>query len=413
MSSSAPASTAPGAGSSGSSGVAAASSFHTLSWVVWLLFALSLAAMTRNGWYLTQLLLCAYLARRILAGNSSSARAWGVFLRFGIFLALLGLLLALLFGGNGRTVLVELPRLHWTITVAGESATLLDLGGPVTLESLLWAASGAFSLITVLVILATFNILVDHYQLVRRVPAVLDRAATVASIGLAFVPEMVRAQGELREGMALRGYTGRSLRDLGPLFIALLQEGLERSIALAEAMEARGYARRGASWSRGRELLVRGGLLAGLALALAGAVGLRGIGSWGVEGSQRLAAGVALGVGLALLALTLASIRRGVRRSAYRRESWRWQDTVLASVSGAGLGIAVFLWWNQRVLFYYTPFPTASWPPWSPAIALLMALPILPALLGWWSRREHRRRDQLLQTARTAARTVARKGEQR
>ena len=123
-----------------------------------------------------------------------------------------------------------------------------------------------------------------------------------------------------------------------PLFVALLAEGLERSIDLAESMEARGFGyaggaggadaargtgevRRtpGGSAARGRvsattsARAVNAALAAALTLLLAGA--------WARGFHPAAVAGwAALGGGLLLLGGALAAVGRQVQQSRFRRE---------------------------------------------------------------------------------------------
>ena len=90
----------------------------------------------------------------------------------------------------------------------------------------------------------------------------------VTSIAITFVPQTVTRFTEIREAQALRGHRVRRIGDLLPLIIPLLAGGMERSMDLAEAMEARGYGRPGAtralrpSWSVvDRTALIAAGVL--------------------------------------------------------------------------------------------------------------------------------------------------------
>jgi energy-coupling factor transport system permease protein len=278
----------------------------------------------------------------------------------------------LLGAGGGRTTLLELPRLEWRLAWGGEPVSLLAVGGKVSLESLVYGLSNALALLAVLLALGTFNTLVDHYQLVRRLPAFLDRSATVASIALTFVPQLVEAQREIREAMALRGYR-RRLRDLPKLFVVLLGEALERSITLAESMEARGFRRReGASaraarWSKGMVVI-------GLGLLVGGAFA-RGYLPESAFGWPLLVGG-----GLAL-GLAFHRVGRGVRRSRLRREEWSRRDSWLAWIPLGVAGILVVLWFFDPSAFSYQPYPRVEWPPFAPGIALAVLVTAVPALV--------------------------------
>lgn len=358
--------------------------FHTGAWTLWLLAAATPTAVTRNPWYLLLVLAAAAAVQRGLVHDRSRSRTWGGFVRFGLFLGLLTLAFNLLFGGAGETELFSWPRWAWETTWNGREVTLFAVGGPVTAESLVHGAVSACALLAILTVLATFNLLVDHYQLVRRVPRFLDQSATVVSIALAFVPELVRAQREIREALALRGYRFRRLRDLPPLFVALLAEGLERSMTLAESMEARGFRRRREEPGRGGETVLRLAVLLALGL-LAGGFYFRADPDLSRVGTLLLAAGSVLLVGV------LIRLGRGVRRTRFRRERWRPRDTVVSLASLTALGIFLTLWWTRRSLLVFDVFPRVHWPGLHPlpmAAALLLIAPIVAVRVSRDSSRE-------------------------
>jgi energy-coupling factor transport system permease protein len=348
---------------------------HTGALVLWLFAALLPTVLTRNPWYLALTLAAAGAMRRVWVRDSRAARTWGRFLRFGLVLGLVSLAFNLLIGGAGETPLLSLPQFRWQIAVQAQPVTLIEVGGPVTLEALIYGLTNAIALLTVLLALSTFNILVDHYQLLRRIPRFLDQSATVASIALTFVPELVRAQQEVREALALRGYRLRRLRDLPPLFVILLAEGLERSINLAESMEARGFSRRSSPGGRGLELLRKA--------AIAGALAMLAAGSFASSywpgtpwGHVFMAAGVALLLG------TIWRVGRGVRRSRYRREIWRRRDSVVAGASLVAIAALLTAWTLHRGLFVFNPYPKFARPPFDPVPVAALALLAAPVLAG-------------------------------
>jgi len=215
--------------------------FHPKAWGLWLLAALAAAVLTQNPFYLLVVILAAGVNYRSLGRESLTAQHWGTFLRIGLALVLFSLFFNLLTANAGDTPLFTLPALRWTITSPDQQSAVVQIGGTVTLEGLVYSLTNALGLMAVLTVFATFNTLVDHYQLLRSTPRFLYQSAIVASIAVTFVPQMVVAQREIREAQALRGHRFQGIRDLPPLFIALLTEGLERSITLAESMDARGF----------------------------------------------------------------------------------------------------------------------------------------------------------------------------
>jgi energy-coupling factor transport system permease protein len=244
--------------------------FHTTTWLLWLLAALLPTLLGQNPWYMLLVLAIAGADYYLLGRDSPVAQSWGFFLRLGLFLVIFNVVFNLLVSSQGATVLFQLPR--WRL--AAGRMIIFQVGGPVTLEGLAYGLANGLSLMAILMTLATFNTLVDHYLLLRSVPRFLHQTAVIISIAVTFVPLMVVAQQEIREAQALRGHRFRGLRDLLPLFIALLVEGLERAIGLAESMEARGFGGRLSASAVWRELLFRAAIAFSLFILLAGTFAL-------------------------------------------------------------------------------------------------------------------------------------------
>ncbi len=343
--------------------------FHSASLLIWLAAALAPSALTRNPYYLTIALAMIAIAHWRLARRSPTADAWAGFAKLSAFFVLFAMLSNVLLGGVGQTKLVTLPALKWR-NEAG--ATLFQIGGPVTLESVIYSLNAALALFAVIAALATFNVLANHYRLLRALPPFLYQAGAAVSIALTFMPQIFRAQREIREARALRGYQGRGVRHWAPFATALLAEGLERAMALAESMEARGFssppgARRQTWFYR---LLVACGLILVLFGALAPALWPSALG-WPVS----LA-------GAALIAATLWRIGRANRRTRYRRELWRGRDTILTACGAVAIAILAAWRLADPAAFVFQPFPKAGWPPFNPLLAtplLFIATPIFLA----------------------------------
>lgn len=357
------------------------SPFHSLALTAWLAAAVLPSLLTSNPVYLGLGLALVGWTHRQVAKRSPSAAAWGSFARFALFFVVFTLIFNVLMGGAGTTVLIELPA--WRVT-GDQGATLFQIGGPVTLESLAAGSLRAIALLLVIYALATFNALADHSQLLRGLPRWLDQAATILSIAIAFMPQLVAAQRDIREALALRGHRLRKLRDFLPLIVVLLDETLERAMGLAESMEARGYSgpplaparRRRPRWLIAGGLLLIGagsvsqdlGLFANLPAVSAapGGAWLSRAVPWGVT---------AAGGAMIVAALRLVGGRN--RRTRYRRELWRPRDTALAATSVVAAMVLVGSFLYDRQIFSYPIFPRLR----PPTVAFKALLPLL-ALLG-------------------------------
>lgn len=353
--------------------------YHSTAWLVWLVAALLPALLTKNPFYLLLAILVVGLtyARLGRAPLGAAGQGWQVFLRVGLVLGVVSLLFNLLFVRAGATPLFTLPELRWENSSQVRPLTVLSVGGVVTLESLVYGLSNGLGLMTILLTFATFNSLVDHYQLLRSTPRFMYQSAIVMSIAITFIPHMVVALREIREAQTLRGRRGRGVRDLPPLFVALLAEGLERSLTLAESMEARGFAGQRSGAGRARGLLLKA-LIALALLLLAGGVFARS--TMMVAGETP--GGLAILAGGLLLVGVLWWLGRSVQRSRYRRDLWRRQDTLLVLASAGTILALLATWITQRTALIFYPYPRVAWPPFTPIVGLALLLLATPALIA-------------------------------
>jgi len=339
--------------------------YHTLTWMAWLCAAAYLTLVNHQP-LVSILLIVATAGVFSAAGRRSPlGQSWGAFLRLGLSMWLVALAFNLLSTHAGRIVLLTLPR-SWPL-----------VGGPITLEAMLYGLSNGATLFAILLVFAAFNLAVDRHRLLRWVPAGLYQAGLVVSIALAFVPQIVTSLRDIREAQRIRGHRFKGLRDLVPLFVPLVTTALERSLTLAESIEARGF---GGSTevdgdpSRTEVALIN---LAGLGLLFAGLLGQTVLpqARW-----PCLSAGV-LGAALLLLALYLQG--RGIRRTHYRRELWRLNDTLVTLACTASILIVSYVRRANPLALWYYPFPPSPvWPTLSPWLGLAAMLITAPALLG-------------------------------
>lgn len=348
--------------------------FHPNVWLLWLLAALLPAILTQNPFYLVLLIVVVSLNYFGLDTQSPTARGWRAFMHLGFILVIISIVFNMLFVRAGVTHLFTLPALRWQTTTEMGQITMIQIGGKVTLESLVYGLSTGLSLMAILFIFATFNTQIDHYQLLRRTPRFLYQSAIVMSIAITFIPHMFLAQHEIRQAQTLRGHRFRRVHDLLPLLVTLLAEGLERSLTLAESMEARGFSS-GVSGQQTRVGLLIKALIALALLILAGGVFL-----WSYI-SLQLMGSILMLVGGTMLGYALWRIGRKAQRSTYRRTMWRQQDTVTAIAAITNLSLVLIVWLIQRSAFIFYPYPQLTWPPFSPLIGVSLLLLLAPVLL--------------------------------
>ena len=326
-------------------------------WLVWVLAGAALAMTIRNPLYTVILLLVARVVD--LACGRPDA---GLRLPLGR-ITLVVLLFATLFNGlfvhSGQTVLFRLPP-AWPL-----------VGGPITLEGMVYGLETGLILLALLFLFVTFNRVVSPGELVRLTPRAFHDLGVVVLIAITYVPETARHLERIREAQAIRGHRLRGLRDWRPVIIPLLVGGLERAMGVAEAMVARGY---GATAGRDQDPRVLAGLVLGLLLLLSG---------WLLSFWQGPLGWLLLGSGALLLGLLLWRNGRRVIHTRYRPRPWTLQDTLVLLSSLVPL-LLVFIPWPflARDTLAYTPYPLIHLPPFDPVVGIAFLLFTLPAFLS-------------------------------
>src|ERR1700687_312712 len=163
----------------------------------------------------------------------------------------------------GATVLFALPD------------QIPALGGPYTLEALVFGASGGITIAAAILAAAPFSLLLDSHEVMDALPAPLSRTGVAIASSLNLVPAVATSFVEVTEAQRLRGWRPRGPRSWLEVVVPVVLTSVEGSIQLAESMEARGFCSGGrtsvASKAMGRAdwlLVAASGLaLAGFAIA--------------------------------------------------------------------------------------------------------------------------------------------------
>lgn len=304
---------------------------HPLAWWLWGLGLAAAALRTTNPILLLALIA---VAGWVVASRRTDApwgRSFSLALRLGAFIIVLRVVLAALFGLRvPGMVLFTLPHVELPSWAAG-----VNLGGPVTLELLLAAATEGLRLAAVVACFGAANALANPYRLLRSLPAVLYEVGVALTVALAIVPQTVLTAGRVREARRLRGRPSRGLRGLRGLVLPVLEGALERSVDLAASMDARGYGRR-------RDVSPGAATVAGVAVGV-GLVGV-GVGVYAVldAGAPRPLGLPVVALGVALLAVGMVAAGRRVDRSRYRPDVWRaaeWLVVACGLVAAVTMGI--------------------------------------------------------------------------
>ncbi|GAA3618494.1 CbiQ family ECF transporter T component [Streptomyces chitinivorans] len=343
---------------------------HAGAWWLWALGLATAASRTTNPLLLA--LIIAVTAYVVAARRTDApwARGYGAFLKIALAVLVIRLFFAVFLGSPipGTTVLFTLPEVPLPDWAQG-----VRIGGRVTAEGLVFALRDGLKLATMLVCVGAANALASPARLLKSLPAALYEAGMAVVVAMTFAPHLIADVRRLRAARRLRGRDDKGIRAVLRIGLPVLEGALERSVALAASMDARGYGRTARVPPAVRRTTA--------ALTLGGLLGVCA-GTYGLLAAQGAAFGLPvllLGLAAALGGLWLGG-RRAVR-SRYRPDRWGARAW-LVSASGAAVGAAV-VWAAARLPDALAPPPvplTAPELPLWPAAAVLAGL--LPAFVA-------------------------------
>ncbi|MFM9369780.1 CbiQ family ECF transporter T component [Streptomyces sp. Da 82-17] len=330
---------------------------HPGAWWVWALGLGTAASRTTNPLLLGLLVGVAGYVVAARRSEAPWARSYGAFVKLGLFVLGVRLVFAVFLGSPvpGSHTLFTLPDVDLPAWAQG-----VRIGGRVTAETLVFALYDGLKLATLLICVGAANALANPARLLKSLPGALYEAGVAVVVALTFAPQLIADLQRLRAARRLRGRPDRGVRGLVQVGLPVLEGALERSVALAAAMDARGYGRTAAVPPLVRHttsVLTLGGLLG----VCAGTYGLLA-----AEG-----AGFGLPVLLLGLAAALVGLRLGGRRSVrtrYRPDVWGARAWLVA---GSGAAVAALMIW------FASTDPAALQPGVVPLVA--PTLPLAPA----------------------------------
>jgi len=308
------------------------------------------ALLVRNPWYLIELggiaLLVAWRLTREPPGRGTFYLIAGIVLTSTVF--------NVLFSRAGDTVLFWLP-IPW-------------LGGPYTLEAFLFGVSAGIQVATVLLVMGVFARALTAADLLRRTPRGIYAVGVASTLGLTFAPHARQAFLDLREAQHLRGLSSGGWRGMPRLLTPMVVVALERAVAQAEALAARGWSLSAPSDHRRWQ--------GALAWAAIGASVLLCAASPDRATLAGLLLATAVGV-------QWVALRRSPTLTRYRPDPWRAPDTLMTALALASIVAVVVLARQGLGSLSYYPYPTAYLPPIAAApVAALACLASPSAILG-------------------------------
>jgi energy-coupling factor transport system permease protein len=363
----------------------------TLAWMAWVALVMAVGLSTTNPYYLG-IVLTSVIAVAALAPKTGAAIAgFRALLVFGLILLAGSLVVAVINGNFGSHVLFTIPGPDIPGWLGG-----LRIGGPVSAEGLVAAVIRGLAIMCVLLAFGVFNGAVSPHRVLRTAPAALFHAGLVVTVGLTLLPSSVEDVRRIREMRALRG-ASTGVRNLPALIVPAVIGGLERSMRLAEAMEARGY---GSAPAPARAPRLLGALSAPLLLLAASA--------WFYYpwAKPYAALAAALGVGALLFWGWSASRTRQTTRLHTERVS-----RVDAALAVSSLFVAIFAvvggsagWVDTK----YNPFAGLQWPGFTLAGGLLALACAWPALRLALAEQDAAEREPAVAADATAGRAIER-----
>lgn len=342
---------------------------HPLAWWIWALGLAAAASRTTNPLLLALLVAVAGYVVATHRTDAPWARSYAAFVKLGLVVLVVRLGFAVVLGSPipGTHTLFTLPEVPLPDWSQG-----IRLGGRVTAEGFLFALYDGLRLATLLICVGAANALANPARLLKSLPGALYEAGVAVVVAMTFAPHLVADVQRLRAARRLRGRPDRGVRGLLHVGLPVLEGALERSVALAAAMDSRGYGRTARVPARVRRTTA--------ALTLGGLLGVCA-GTYGVLTAEGGTYG--LPVLLTGLAAALTGLRLGGRRSPrtrYRPDVWGVRAWLVA---GSGVAVAVLLIVSaayDSAALHPTVIPLTSPSfPLRPAAAILLGL--LPAFV--------------------------------
>ncbi|MEU4260868.1 energy-coupling factor transporter transmembrane component T [Streptomyces argenteolus] len=304
----------------------------------WWLWALGLAAAASRTTNPLLLGLLVGVAGYVVAARRTDApwaRSYGAFIKLGLFVVGARLVFSVLLGSPvpGTHLLFTLPELPLPDWAQG-----VRIGGRVTAEQVVFALYEGAKLAALLICVGAANSLASPARLLKSLPGALYEAGVAVVVAMTFAPNLVADVVRLRTARRLRGRPTGGIGAVLQIGLPVLEGALERSVAVAASMDARGYGRTAqvpAAVRRTTNALTLGGLLGVCA------------GTYGLLAAEGAVYGLPLL--LAGLVAALAGLRLGGRRTVrtrYRPDRWGARAWLVA---GSGAAVAGAMIWAAAV----------------------------------------------------------------
>jgi energy-coupling factor transport system permease protein len=334
---------------------------------LWALSMATAASQTTNPILLAMILAVVGFVVAARRTDAPWALGFKMYLYLGAFVVVMRMIWRIIFGGGaGDHILFVLPEIPLPAIAAG-----IRLFGPVSVEELLGGLYDGLRLATMLVCVGAANALANPKRLLKALPAALYEIGAAVVVALSVAPQLIESVLRVRRARRLRAGRQTGMRALRGIIIPVLEDAMDRSLALAAAMDSRGYGRVG-DLPKGTRRLTG-------ALVITGLIGVC-VGLYGVfDGTMAVFGIVMLVCGLVVAAIGFVAGGRRVRRSVYRPDKIRTAEVLVAAAGLLGAGLMVLTSAVDAANLYPSLNPL-SWP----EVAIVPVLAILAGALPAW-----------------------------
>jgi energy-coupling factor transport system permease protein len=266
---------------------------------------------------------------QVLRTSAPWSRSIGFYLTLAAVIVLVRLLFRVLFNSGLETSQIAFSLKDIEINLGfGPSVHLLGAVSWLTLES---AALDGLRLAAIVLSVAMANTLANPRRLLKSTPGALYEVATAISVAINLAPQLIESLQRVRRARRLRGRS-KKIGALTGTVIPVLEDTLDRSLALAASMDARGFGRRG-NLSKAQQVAVRLLSLSALAVFAIGVYLLLSDPALSVVAATALA----LGAVEVLLVVRISSLRNV--RTRYRRQNLNALDVLVWALA---IGVLAF-----------------------------------------------------------------------
>ena len=212
---------------------------HPVAWWLWAVGLAVAASLSTNPLTLLVIIGVAVVVVMARRPDHPWARAFRIYLWMAVAIVVIRVAFRLVFSGPVTgVVLVPLPEIPLPDWAAG-----VRLLGPVTRESLLAGLYDGLRLAAIIVSVGAANALANPKRLLKSLPPALHEIGTALVVAVTIVPQLADSVRRVRAAQRLRGGPSGRVARLRRFLVPVLEDALERSLALAAGMDTRGYGR--------------------------------------------------------------------------------------------------------------------------------------------------------------------------